>query len=72
MDKIVFKETRLQGVFSSDIVTMQPAIRLVESRKYPVDKIVSHVLPLDEAERTVKTTGGEVSEDYPIKVVIKP
>jgi alcohol dehydrogenase len=72
MDKIVFKEIRLQGVLSNDITTMRPAIRLVESRKYPIEKIVTHKFPLLQAERAVQTTGKEFPADYPIKVVIKP
>lgn len=72
MDKIVFKEIRLQGVLSNDITTMRPAIRLAESRKYPIEKMVTHKFPLQEAERAVQTTGKEFPSDYPIKVVIKP
>lgn len=72
MDKIVFKEIRLQGVLSNDITTMRQALRLVESRKYPIEKMVTHKFPLQEAERAVQTAGKEFPADYPIKVLIKP
>jgi len=72
LDKIVFKEARLQGVFSHDSQSVMPALRLAESGKYPLEKMVTHRFPLEEAEQAVKVAGGEIEGEDPIKVVILP
>ena len=72
LDKVVFKEARLQGVFSHDSQSVVPALRLAESGKYPLEKMVTHRFPLEKAEQAVKVAAGEVEGEDPIKVVIIP
>jgi alcohol dehydrogenase len=72
LDKIVYKEVRMQGVFSHDFRSVLPAIHLAESGKYPLERMVTHRFPLNEAEKAVKLAGGEVKGEDPIKVVIIP
>lgn len=72
LDKIVYKEVRVQGAFSHDFRSILPAIRLAESKKYPMEKMVTHWFPLEEAERAVRVAGGEIEGEDPIKVVIIP
>jgi len=72
LDKVVFKEVRVQGVYSHDFRSVIPAIRLAESGKYPLEKMVTHRFPLEEAEKAVRIAGGEVEGEDPIKVVIVP
>jgi len=72
LDKIVFKEVKIQGVYSHDFRSVIPAIHLAESGKYPLEKMVTHRFPLEEAEKAVKVVGGEVEGEEPIKVVIVP
>jgi alcohol dehydrogenase len=72
MDKIVFKEVRVQGVYSHNITSVIPAIALAESRKYPIEKMVTHRFPLEEAEKAVRLVGGEFEGEEAIKVVILP
>lgn len=72
LDKIVYKEVRVQGVFSHDSRSVIPAIQLAESGKYPLEKMVTHRFPLKEAEKAVRVAGGEIKGEDPIKVVIVP
>lgn len=72
VDKIVRKEIRFQGVFASSPASIKAAIRLAESKKYPLEKIVSHKFPLEEAEKAVRTAGLMQERIYPIKVAIIP
>ncbi|MEW6275114.1 MAG: alcohol dehydrogenase catalytic domain-containing protein [Bacillota bacterium] len=72
-DKLVMNEVKLQGVYSHDIRAVLPAIRLVESRRYPIEELVTHKFKLDEAEKAVQLVAGEVEDkEEPIKVAIVP
>jgi alcohol dehydrogenase len=72
LDKVVYKEIKVQGAFSHDFSSVIPATRLAESGKYPIEKMVTHRFPLEGAERAVRVAGGEVEGEDPIKVVIIP
>ena len=72
LDKIVINEIRVQGVFSHDMRSVIPAINLVESRKYPLEKLVTHRFSLEEAERAIQVAGGMIPGELPIKVIIDP
>jgi alcohol dehydrogenase len=72
LDKIVYKEVKIHGVFSHDFRSVIPSIQLAESGKYPLEKMVTHRFPLREAEKAVTMAGGEVKGEEPIKVVIVP
>ena len=72
LDKIVFKEAKILGVNSHNIRSVIPAIALAESRKYPIEKMVTHHFPLEEAESAVRLVGGEIETEDAIKVVIVP
>lgn len=71
-DKLALKEIRFQGAFSSEYEAFTAAKKLVESGKYPVEKMVTHRFSLNEAEKAVRTAGGEIPGEYPIKVVLVP
>jgi alcohol dehydrogenase len=72
LDKIIYKEVRIQGVFSHDFRSVIPAIQLAESGKYPLEKMVTHRFPLEDAEKAIKVAAGEIEGEDPIKVVIVP
>jgi alcohol dehydrogenase len=70
--KIAAKEIHYQGVNTHDTPAVQAAIKLVESRRYPIEKMVTHYFGLDEAETAVRAAGGEIHLDGFIKGVIVP
>lgn len=72
LDKIVFKEVKVQGVNSQNIRPVIPAIGLAESRKYPIERMVTDGFPREEAEKTVRLVGGKIENEGAIKVVIVP
>ncbi len=72
VDKIVAKEIRFQGAFSHDIRAVLPAIQIVKTRRYPLEEMITHRYPLDQAETALRVAAGEVSGENPIKVVIIP
>lgn len=71
LDKILYKEVRFQGVYAKQADAIISAIKLAASGKYQFEKMVTHVLPLEEADKALRAVGGE-TEDYPVKVVLKP
>ncbi|RKY01929.1 MAG: zinc-binding alcohol dehydrogenase [Spirochaetes bacterium] len=72
LDKMIIKELTVLGVFSQDIKSVLPAIKLAESNKYPLDNMVTHRFKVEEAEKAVQIAGGEFAEEEPIKVVLIP
>ncbi|MBU1276959.1 MAG: zinc-binding dehydrogenase [Proteobacteria bacterium] len=72
LDKVVFKEIALKGVFSHDFPAVEPAIRMAASGKYPLEDLVTHRLPLEEALHALKLVGGEVPGETVMKVLLDP
>ncbi len=72
MDKFVWGEIRLQGAYTADNDATEAAMRLLESTKFPVQEMVSHIFPLEETERCVRAVAGEIAGLYPTKALIKP
>ena len=58
--KIPIKELRVQGVNTHDTPAVQAAIKIVESRRYPIERMVTHHFALAEAETAVLAAGGEI------------
>jgi len=71
-DKVVFKQIQLLGVHAQSYRANEAAVKLVESRKYAIEKMVTHKYALDEAEKAVLCTGREIEGENPIKCVIMP
>jgi threonine dehydrogenase-like Zn-dependent dehydrogenase len=71
-DTLVWNEIRLQGVFTKGVEAVAEAIQLIESRKYPVEQMVTHRFPLERAAEAIQAIGGELPGTYPIKAVIVP
>ncbi len=72
LDKIVIKEIRIQGVYSHDMRSVVPAIKLVESGKYPLEKLVTHKFSLPELEKAIQMVGGIIPGELPMKAIIYP
>ncbi|HSR13152.1 MAG TPA: alcohol dehydrogenase catalytic domain-containing protein [Thermodesulfobacteriota bacterium] len=72
LDKVVFKEVRVQGVLSQSMDSVVPAVALAELRKYPIEKMVTHRFALSEAEKALKIVGREIEDEGAIKVVLVP
>lgn len=72
LDLVVTKEIRVQGVYSHDSRAVRPAIRLAGSGKYPFEELITHTLPLAQAERAVRLVAGEIEGETPLKVVLDP
>jgi threonine dehydrogenase-like Zn-dependent dehydrogenase len=72
LDKFIYKEITIQGVLSHDTTSVEPAIKMVQTAKYPWEDMVTHVYSLKEAERAIKVVAGQIEEGHPIKVALDP
>lgn len=72
LDQVVFKELELLGVFSHDFQAVEPAIKIAARGAYPIEDMISHCFPLEDAEKALKLAGGELPGEIPMKIVLDP
>ena len=58
-DQIFMKELTIRGVRGRTGRDMKRAIALIESGKYPLEKLATHHFTLDKVEDAIRTVGGE-------------
>jgi len=71
-DKIVMKEIRIRGAIGVTSTGYQSAIRLIESRRHPLEKMHTHDFGLREAELAIKTLARQVPGDESIHSCLLP
>jgi threonine dehydrogenase-like Zn-dependent dehydrogenase len=71
-DKVVLKEIAIQGAIGVTSSGYQSAIRLLESRRVPVEKLHTHAFPLREAERAIRTLAREIPGEESIHSCLLP
>jgi threonine dehydrogenase-like Zn-dependent dehydrogenase len=57
-DKIMYKELTIKGVRGRYKKALLPAISIIESGKYPLEKLSTHTFPIEQTEEAIKTVGG--------------
>ncbi len=71
-DRVVAKELTIRGVFGVDFHAYEPAIRLIESGKYPFEKMHTHTIPLEEAEHALQLLAREIPGEEAIHIALVP
>ena len=73
LDRVVWNEIRVQGVYTKGADAIVSALDFLETRghQYPLDRMVSHVYPLAEAAAAIRAAG-DVAADGFIKAAIAP
>jgi threonine dehydrogenase-like Zn-dependent dehydrogenase len=71
-DLIINRALTIRGAFGVDARGMADAIALIESRRFPLEKMHTHTFGLDEAELAIKTLGGDVPGEQAIHVSVHP
>ena len=67
-DRIVMRKLTVKGVFGVEHESFRKAVALIESGRYPLDKMLTHSFPLDQAEEAIQAlAGGEA-----INVTLQP
>ena len=71
-DKVVMKEVTIKGAIGVTSTGYANAIRLLESRKYPVERMHTHDFDLREAELAIRTLAREIPDDESIHSCLIP
>lgn len=71
-DDIIYKELRILGTLSTLYDDFVAAIGLIESGKYPLEKLHTHSFALEEAEEALQTLAGLRPDQSAIQVAIVP
>jgi threonine dehydrogenase-like Zn-dependent dehydrogenase len=71
-DRVMAKELTIRGVLGVDSAAYAPAVRLIESGKYPLEKMHTHTLPLEQAEHALKLLAREVPGEEAIHIALTP
>ena len=57
-DPFFFKELTLKGVWGRSSESVAPALRLIESGRYPLERLCTHRFSIDETAEALETAGG--------------
>jgi len=71
-DRIFSRELTIKGVKNADFRSFELAVRLIESRKYPLEKMHTHSFGLAEIDLALRTLAGRVPGEPAISVSINP
>ncbi len=71
-NRILMKELKILGALAVDFDSYEAAIRIIESRRYPLELMHTHTMSLDEADRALRILGNEVEGEYGIHLSLAP
>ncbi|PCI48721.1 MAG: alcohol dehydrogenase [Moraxellaceae bacterium] len=71
-NKVMFKELTIIGALAVDYQSYEAAIRIIESKKYPLELMHTHSFSLDQADLALRVLGNEVEGEHGIHVSITP
>jgi threonine dehydrogenase-like Zn-dependent dehydrogenase len=71
-DLIVNRALTVRGAFGVDAKGMQDAIALIESRRFPLERMHTHSFGLTDAALAIQTLGGDVPGAAAIHVSVHP
>ena len=71
-DDVIYKELTIRGVLSMPVAETFRAIELIESGRYPFEKMHTHSFPLEQAEDAIRALAGRVAGVNPVHVAIVP
>jgi len=71
-DRIFTKELTIKGVKNADWDSFEAAVHLIESRRYPFEKMHTHSFALEDIERAINTLAGRVPGEHAVSVSLDP
>jgi threonine dehydrogenase-like Zn-dependent dehydrogenase len=71
-DVVVLKGLHILGAGGHDKASMDAALQLLGSRRFPLERMATHFLPLAQAEHALRIVAREVPGEDPIHVSLHP
>lgn len=71
-NRVLMKELTILGALAVDYDSYEAAIRIIESRRYPLEKMHTHTLSLDQADQALQILGNEIEGEYGIHLSLAP
>jgi threonine dehydrogenase-like Zn-dependent dehydrogenase len=72
VDDVIYKELTIRGVLSMPVDETFRAIDIIESGRYPFEKMHTRSLPLEQAEHAIHLLAGHVAGVNPVHLAIVP
>jgi threonine dehydrogenase-like Zn-dependent dehydrogenase len=71
-DLVINRALTVVGAFGVDARAYAEAIRIIESRRFPLDKLHTHTFGLDDTSLAMRTLAGEVEGEAAVHVSVHP
>jgi threonine dehydrogenase-like Zn-dependent dehydrogenase len=71
-DDVIYKELTIRGVLSMPVDVTFRAVELIESRRFPFERMHTASLPLEQAEEAIHMLAGHVAGVNPVHLAIVP
>lgn len=71
-DQLAAREVRVLGVNSHETESVRAAVQLAETGRYPLDRMLTHRLPLSQAAKGIELVRSATPADGVIKVALNP
>ncbi|MFW6090834.1 MAG: zinc-dependent alcohol dehydrogenase [Actinomycetota bacterium] len=71
-DLIINRALTVRGAFGVDATAIAETIALIESRRFPLEKMHTHTFGLDNTALAMQTLGGEVPGELAVHVSVHP
>ncbi len=71
-DQLVAKEVRALGVNSHETQAVRAAVQLAETGRYPLERMLTHRLPLAQAAEGIELVRSAGASDGVVKVALDP
>src|SRR5262249_55434926 len=72
VDEVIYKELTIRGGLSMPVDETFRAIDIIESGRYPFEKMHTRSLPLEQAEHAIHMLAGHVAGVNPVHLAIVP
>jgi threonine dehydrogenase-like Zn-dependent dehydrogenase len=72
VDEVIYKELTIRGVLSMPVDETFRAVEIIESGRYPFEKMHTYSLPLEQAEDAIHALAGGVAGVNPVHLAIVP
>jgi threonine dehydrogenase-like Zn-dependent dehydrogenase len=72
VDNVIYKELTIRGVLSMPVDDTFRAIDLIESGRYPFERMHTHSFPIEQAEDAIHALAGHVPGVNPMHVALVP